>query len=213
MAVAAPGPAQSPPLDDAPMPEVERALAELDERHVVVVARSAAQRAEAASQLAHHIGDLPETQLVQIDGARVEDLRGLRAELDRELPDPAGRALKPSFDGPGGVLARLREPPRAVEGHHIKRRFYLWRDADVLLKASPSSFSVCIDAIAGVAAEAEYASDDLLLIHRLVLVGGPGLARCHADARGPLRAWRPASTWPRVTGIDGPNFLLLGVAR
>jgi hypothetical protein len=199
----------APALDDAPLPEVVRAATELDERHVALVARSQPQRAETLAQIAHALHDLPETQIVTIKGARVTDLRSFRAELDRALPDAGGRTLKPSFDGPGGVLARLREPPRSVEGHHVKRRYYLWSDADTLLAASPASFGVCVDAIVGVAAEAEFASDDLLLIHRLVLVGGPALHRCAQDAKGPLANWRPASTWARVTGVAAPSFATL----
>jgi hypothetical protein len=82
---------------------------------------------------------------------------------------------------------------------------------DVLLESDRSLFGAVADAIAGVAAESEYASDDLLLLTRAVYVGGPVLAGYAADGSGQLRSWLSDGAaepfWRVVTGIDRPPVL------
>lgn len=181
----------------------------LDETHMVIWGEVPAQREHALLLCREMLSAIPETQTVELNGAAMTDIRSSRAALAESLPGPLDREPGPSFDGPSGVLSRLREPPPPIGGAHIKRRYYLWHDADVLLTSSPASFSVMIDAIAGVAAESEYASDDLLLIQRLVLIGGPDLAMCYADEHGPLRSWRHTSPWAKQTKIAAPVFAVL----
>jgi hypothetical protein len=188
---------------------LDQAISELDEHHVVVWHRSLTARELAASAIQHELEANHEAQVVSLAGARVHDLRSLRGEVDRALPDLNGRHLLATFAGHGGLLARLREPPPSVAGHHTKFRYYLIRDADVMLRASAPTFSVALDSLAGIAAESEYASDDLLLIHRIILVGGPDLLACHRDPAGPLRAWREASAWSHVTRVAGPSYVPL----
>jgi hypothetical protein len=184
-------------------------LGQLEESHLVIWAKERALVEHACALCRDALGSIPETQVVELDGRRMTDLGSARQVLDAALPAPAGQALRPSFDGPAGILARLREPPASLGRTHVKRRYYLWTDADTLLASSPACFSVLVDAIAGVAAEGEYASDDLLLIQRLVVVGGPELAICHANAHGPLRTWRQTSPWARLTHVPRPVFTAL----
>jgi hypothetical protein len=183
-----------------------------DESHVVMWSRGLQARESAANRAYAQLHAVGDSQVVSLPGAVIHDLKQLRDQVNRALPDDDGRRLGPSLDGPAGLLARLAHLPRTgADGHHIKFRYYLWRDADVLLKHSPPAFSMMVDAVAGVAAEAEFASDDLLLIQRLILVGGPELHRCYHDPHGPLRAWRPGSPWKVKTGQPEPRFMLVEV--
>lgn len=183
-----------------------------DESHVILWSRSLQARESAANRAYAQLHAVGDSQVVSLPGAVIHDLKQLREQVNRALPDDEGKRLTPSLDGPAGLLARLAHLPRTgADGHHIKFRYYLWRDADVLLKHNPAAFSVMVDAVAGVAAEAEFASDDLLLIQRLILVGGPELHRCYHDLRGPLRSWRPGSPWKEKTGQAEPRFMLVEV--
>jgi hypothetical protein len=66
-----------------------------------------------------------------------------------------------------------------------------------------------VDAIIGVGAEAEYASDDLLLLHRSVFVGSSLLDLYAEDPAGQFSIWAPDADgepfWSVVTGVDKPQ--------
>ena len=59
------------------------------------------------------------------------------------------------------------------------------------------------------AAESEYVSDDLLLIHRVVFVGGRGLMEYFEDEEGQFRSWYKDEFgepfWQVVTGVEAPS--------
>ena len=80
-----------------------------------------------------------------------------------------------------------------------------------LLREDADLFGRLADAFAGVAAEAEYVCDDLLLIHRAVYVGGVHLADYAENSLGQLRCWYPDDPeepfWQLVTGIERPPVL------
>ena len=90
----------------------------------------------------------------------------------------------------------------------MKRRYYIWLDADHLLRADHALLGMAADALMGVAAEAEYSSDDRLVIHRAVFIGGPALDVYAEDERGQFCTWaahaRRASPWPIATGLSRP---------
>jgi hypothetical protein len=177
------------------------------ERHVALVSDDELTRKRASDAASMLLSGQLDSQLIRLDGQNISDLRSLRLSIDRALPGDDGRPMLAPIDGPRGLLSRLRELPHIrMDGHHIKNRWFLWTDADKLLQASPSSFSVAIDAFTGIAAESEYASEDLLLISRVILIGDLTLARCAADDRGPLRSWRPGSPWSKATGLLAPAF-------
>jgi hypothetical protein len=72
-------------------------------------------------------------------------------------------------------------------------------------------FGSLVDALAGVAAEAEYVSDDLLMIHRAVFVGGPILATYATKSSGQFQSWAVDTLgaepfWQVVTQIEKPPF-------
>lgn len=178
-----------------------------DDAHMVLWSRSLHRREETATDVTAELNRMGECQVVTLAGAVIHDLNSLRAALDEKLPADDGSAMKATIDGPVGLLARLRQAPRTfADGRHIKYRYFVWRDADVLLRASPEAFAVFVDAVAGVAMESEFDPQAMLLIQRLFLIGGPALERCFHDAHGPLRAWRPGSPWHSKTHIAAPKF-------
>ncbi len=195
---------RTPVVVDAPLGDVPSLL---DERHLVLWSRDLSRRERAADLVVAGLRTVKDAQVVSLPGAVIHDLKTLRTHLDHALPSAENRPLRATIDGPAGLLARLREPADPLpDHHHVKWRYYVWRDADVLLRASPTVFDMMVDAVAGVAAEAEYSSDDLLLIQRLVLVGGPALHVAAGEPDGPMQAWRPGSSWARITKVAAPAF-------
>ncbi len=106
-------------------------------------------------------------------------------QLERSLP--RAQPIERTVDGRGGVIDRLRKRPKELpirgEADIVKHRFYVWRDAEVLLRADPALFGQLVDALTGVAAEAEYASDDRLLIHRAGVHRRAGAGCLRGNAR------------------------------
>lgn len=195
---------RSPVVVDAPLGDVPSLL---DEKHLVLWSRDLHRRERAADLVASSLRAVQDAQVVSLPGAVIHDLKSLRTHLDHALPSAEHKPLRATIDGPAGLLARLREPADPLpDHHHIKWRYYVWRDADVLLRTNPAIFSLMVDAVAGVAAEAEFTSDDLLLIQRLVLVGGPTLQVAANDPHGPMTCWRPGSPWARLTKVESPTF-------
>lgn len=121
-----------------------------------------------------------------------------------------------TIDGPGGVIDCLRERNAGTSDAMpmAKRRYYLWHDADTLLRRDPATFGAIFDAMAGVAAEAEYASEDLLLIHRAILVGGPALAQYAKNPAGQFQTWLTDTVgspplWKVITGLEHPPVAVI----
>ncbi len=81
----------------------------------------------------------------------------------------------------------------------------------MLLHENHKLFGRLADALAGVAAEAEYASDELLIIQRTIYVGGPLLDVYAENRHGQFRAWytdgHGEPFWKVVTGLDAPPVL------
>ncbi len=71
--------------------------------------------------------------------------------------------------------------------------------------------------MAGVAAEAEYVCDDLLLIHRTVYLGSAMLDVYAEDERGQFRSWYQDGLgepfWKVVTGIESPSVASKSIER
>ena len=193
----------------APVGWQPEAMARLDERHLVVWSEDAPARSRFAASFQQFLGSQPETDVCPFYGSFMTDLDSFCHQLERVMP--VGR-LDRRVDGPHGVTSALRSR-ESITGRSIGRsRYIIWNDADALLLADKSLFGRLIDAIAGVSAEWEYASDDLLLIQRCVLVGGPALAEYAAEPFGQMRVWaqdagckrggRPF--WQVVTGLERP---------
>lgn len=179
-------------------------LQRMDEQHLAAWSGSAGRRLAFAAEFGGFLSRQRDAELCVLYGQSIVDLESLCAQLERSLPGPA---LARRIDGLSGLVAFLRG---RGSGRRAKFRYYLWHDADVLLRRDEALFGRVVDAIAGVSAEAEFVSDDLLLIHRAVLVGSPALAEYGAREAGQFRSWwddglgRPF--WAEVTGVPSPRF-------
>jgi hypothetical protein len=180
----------------------------LDEMHLVTWSDTPRRRHRFAAALSRFLGTIRDAEVCVLLGQHITDLESFCSQLERLIPGPA---LERRIDGPRGVTSLLRFRHTLRGRPAAKFRFYVWQDADILLKHNPKLFGRLVDALAGVAAESEYASDDLLMIHRTVLVGGPSLDMYAEDPGGQCRAWwsdgQTEPFWKMVTGLDAPTFL------
>ncbi len=181
----------------------------LDENHLAAISESARRRMHFAVSLSRFLQGLRDAEVCPLYGQYITDLDSFCHQLERAIPGPL---LERRIDGPRGVTALLRTREGFRGRPASKFRFYVWHDADALLRADQNLFARLADTLAGVAAEAEYVSDDLLLIHRAVYVGGPLLAEYAENPEGQFRAWYPDAEdiepfWQLVTGIERPSVM------
>lgn len=194
---------------DAPFPAVDwqpEAMALLDERHLVVWSHAQSRRTHFAASLAQFLGAQRETDVVTLYGRFIKDLESFCHQLERSIPVDR---LERRVDGTDGVTDALRSR-ESVRGRSVARcRYLVWNDADVLLRADAALFGRLVDAMLGVSAEAEFASEDLLLIQRCVFVGGAALADYAERSEGQFKTWLPDGLgepfWALVTGVDEPH--------
>lgn len=194
---------------DAPFPIVDwqpEVMASLDERHLAVWSHAPSRRTRFAASLSQFLGSQRETDVVTLYGKFIVDLESYCHQLERAIPV---ERLTRRVDGESGVTDALRSR-QSLRGRSVARsRFIVWNDADVLLRADEALFGRLIDAMLGVSAEAEYASEDLLLIQRCVFVGGGALADYADRESGQFRSWLPDGLgdpfWSVVTGVASPT--------
>jgi hypothetical protein len=142
----------------------------LDEAHLVAISAAPRRRMHFAGSLGQFLQGLRDAEVCTLYGRFITDLDSFCYQLERAV---AGPAVERRIDGLRGVTSLLRSREVFRGRPASKFRFYIWHDADVLLGENEALFGRLVDAMAGVAAEAEYVSDDLLMIHRTVFVGGP----------------------------------------
>ncbi|MEL6330497.1 MAG: hypothetical protein AAFR38_12640 [Planctomycetota bacterium] len=188
--------------------------AALDDRHLVAWSDRADDRARFAASLQDFLSGQRGTSVLPLYGGLIDGLETFCHQLERSLPV---RRLDRAVDGLHGVTAALRLREDQGPGLLARTRYIVWHDADHLLEADPDLFGHLVDALAGVAAEAEFASEDLLLIQRVLLLGGPSLARYARDESGQLRSWRrdgqQTPFWQSITGLERPQFRIETVER
>jgi hypothetical protein len=186
----------------------------LEEHHLCAWSIDRARRRKFVNDLAWHLRALHETQVCVLDGARIIDLPSFCSILEKSLG--FGR-IERSIDSPLGVVGTLRRRPTPKNSDPIKNRYYIWSDADVLLRRDPALFGRLVDALEGVAAEDEYVSEDLLLLQRAVFVGGPSLDVYADDPRGQFRQWwsdrGEPPLWRVLTGVPAPKLLSRDIAK
>jgi hypothetical protein len=183
----------------------------LDEHHLVAWSDVAQRRMQFAVSLGRFLGSLRDTEVCVFYGRFITDLDSFCYQLERNVPGPI---LDRRIDGPSGIANLLRARASFRGRPETKHRYYIWHDADVMFRSNTKLFSQITDAMSGVAAEAEYASDDLLLIHRSVYVGGSILDVYAEDPRGQFQSWLADEDhpdhepfWRLVTGIERPPFM------
>lgn len=186
----------------------------LDESHMVASSPTPWQRSTFGIALGEFLRGVRDAEVCTLHGRYITDLESFCTQLERGLPGPA---LERRIDGRRGVTALLRSRDPIRGQRPSRHRFYLWHDADVLLRADPHLFGRLVDALAGVAAEAEYASDDLLLIHRAVFLGGPMLDSYAKYEGGQFRTWYDDDLgepfWRIATGVERPPVRSLAIDR
>jgi hypothetical protein len=180
----------------------------LDEHHLVAWSDSPARRTQFAVSLGQFLGSQRDTEVCVFYGKFIDDLESFCYQLERSIPGPP---LERRLHGPRGAVSLIRSRASFRGRPETKFRFYVWHDADVLLRKNHVLFGQIADAMAGVAAESEYVSDDLLLLHRAVFVGSSILEIYYDDPRSQFRRWLPDAHgepfWQVVTGIRRPPFL------
>ncbi|MBK7403671.1 MAG: hypothetical protein IPJ41_03295 [Phycisphaerales bacterium] len=183
-------------------PEVTQLL---DEHHLVAWSAVARRRVHFTACMTHFLALQPDAEICPIYGKFVTDLDSFCHQVERSIP---GVAIQRRIDGPDGLVALLRSRHTLRYRAASRYRYFVWSDADVLLKADHRLFGRIVDALAGVAAEAEFASDELLLVQRTVFVGGPMLDLYSQNQQGQFRAWHDDGLgepfWRMVTGVEAP---------
>jgi hypothetical protein len=180
----------------------------LDEQHLIAVSESPRRRMHFAVGLGQFLQGIRDAEVCTLYGRFITDVDSFCYQLERAI---AGPAVERRIDGPRGLTSLLRSR-RIVRGRPpTKLRFYIWHDADVLLSEDESLFARIVDAVSGVAAESEYASEDVLLIHRAVYVGSPILSAYADSVEGQFQSWASDSEyddpfWKVVTGLERPPF-------
>jgi len=180
----------------------------LEEHHLCAWSPSEERRAKFGVDLAWHLSRLRETQICVLNGSKITDLASFCNQLERGI---GFSRIERRIDTPTGVVGALRRRHTPKGQQPVKRRYYLWLDADVLLRRDHRLFGRLVDAIAGVAAEHEFANEDLLLLQRAIFVGGPALDMYAEDPRGQFRTWWSDDgedpLWHVVTGVAAPRLL------
>jgi hypothetical protein len=181
----------------------------LDEHHLVATSDSARRRMHFAVSLGQFLQGLKDAEVCTLYGRYITDLDSFCHQIERAIPGPA---VERRIDGPRGLTSLLRSREVFRGRPASKFRFYIWHDADILLMKDEMLFGSLVDALAGVAAEAEYVSDDLLLIHRSVFVGGPILAAYANKAGGQFQSWAVDTIgaepfWKVVTDVEKPPVM------
>lgn len=184
----------------------------MDESHLLAWSNLPRHRLLFAASLAQFLESLRDAEVCVFYGRFIVDLDSFCHQLERAIP---GGPLERRIDGPRGVTALLRSRQAFPGRPPSKYRYYLWHDADVLLREDPRLFGRLVDALAGVAAEAEFVDDDLLLLHRTVFVGSSLLNTYADDPQGQFRSWYPDGLgepfWQVVTGVEEPTFSRLAI--
>ena len=178
----------------------------LDEHHLAAWSASACERAAFAAGLGSFLAGLDDAQVIPIYGRSAPDLGGLCYQLERCIPGTGPMLLR--IGGPRGVVSRLRSRPVIAGRSPLRFRYILWHDPDTMIESDAALFGRVADAIAGVAAESEYASDDLLLLTRAIYIGGEALAAYAAREDGQFQRWHDDGAgepfWRAVSGLDRP---------
>jgi len=176
----------------------------LDEHHLVVIGDDSAVRREFARRLVRHLESRTDSAVVRLDGDAVTDLGGFCREMAARLERIDGLGWESRWHaepGDPGEPDRVQDVIRettSVDGlidalrRHApdtRYQYVIWDSADMLLESDVRLFGRIVNALFGVAAEREHVSPDLLLIQRMVLLGGHKLGAYAEDPAGQLRTW------------------------
>jgi len=190
-------------------PEV---LAKLESHHIAAWSPESANRTRFGASLQQFLVAQANTEVCVLHGRNILDIEGLCSQLERLVPvDKLARTV----DGPNGLASFLRLRAGMHARIPIRQRFFLWHDADVLIRVNPELFGEISEAIAGVSAELEYAGDGGLMIQRCIYIGGSRLADVARDPDSMLNRWAEDGPgvpfWSLVTGEESPTTALCSI--
>ncbi|MDX9912720.1 MAG: hypothetical protein RBS39_12895 [Phycisphaerales bacterium] len=184
----------------------------LDEHHLVAWSAQPRRRLHFAVSLGQFLESQRDVEVCSFYGRFITDIDAFCHQLERAI---VGLPLERRVDGPNGIVNMLRSRQEVPGRVPSRYRYYIWHDADILLREDHRLFGQIAEAMAGVAAESEYVSDDLLLIHRSIYVGGPMLDVYAEDPRGAFRSWLDDGMgepfWQLVTGVETPPVVRYGI--
>jgi len=185
-----------------------------DESHLVAWSPVARRQIDFAASLGQFLQAQRHTEVFCFRGQHITDLDSFCEQLERGVPGPN---LARRVHGPRGVVSLLRSRDPAHCGPASRYRYLLWDDAHVLLARDRQLFGELVDAIVGVSAEAEYVSDDLLLIQRAIFVGDTTLKTYADDEQGQFRTWLADAFdepfWSVVTGLALPPVTTMPIDK
>lgn len=197
-------------------PEV---CSKLESHHLVAWSRDVRSRTRFAASFQSYLHTQPATEVCVLHGRAILDLESFCAQLERQiLVDDLARTI----DGPRGVVAALRQRTCIPGRPAPRQRILLWHDAEVLERARPRMFAELAEAITGVSAELEFASDGGIFLQRCIFLG-PERLRDAARAPGScFRAWTDESGeggggrggvpfWSLVSGLDRPPVSICSI--
>lgn len=214
----------------APWERPDQAISLLDEHHLAAWDATPEVAARFGAWIASGLSRQPSSEVWTIDGENAGTLRGLVRQFARLIPGDMGISMsesvaggrgwsmaEPKIDGPAGLTEMLRIRGGDAFRASARFRYVIWHDADASIQSDERLFLDVADALMGVAAEAEYAGERLLMIQRVLLIGGRRLQEMATGADAPLRRWRRDGAgvpfWSVVTGLKTPPLLAFPVAR
>ena len=190
-------------------PEV---LAKLESHHIAAWSGDTGARSRFGASLQQFLVSQAGTEVCVLHGRSILDLEGLCAQLERLIPvDRLARTV----DGPNGLASILRSRTIGQGRVPMRQRFFLWHDADVLIRHNPTLFGEVAEVFAGVSAEMEYAGDGALMIQRCVYMGGHRLAEVARDPDSMFNRWADDGPgvpfWSLVSGEECPMTTLCSI--
>jgi len=190
-------------------PEV---LVKLESHHIAAWSGDSRLRTRFGASLQQFLVAQPGTEVCVLHGRSILDLEGLCAQLERLIPVDR---LARSVDGSMGLASILRTRAGVHSRMPTRQRYFLWHDADVLIRNNPDLFGQIAELIAGVSAELEFAGDGALMIQRCVYIGGARLAETARNPDSMLNRWADDGPgvpfWSLVTGEESPTTALCSI--
>jgi len=194
----------------APITWEPEVLSKLDTHHIVGWSPNSATRTRFGARMKQFLDAQPGSEVLVLHGRGIHGLEDFCSQLERLIPT---EQLARSVDGASGIASILRHVGGAL-GAPLRQRFFLWHDADVLMRQDPRLFDQLVEVIAGVSAELEFGRESGLL-QRCMYLGGRSLAEYARDPKSRFHRWEEDGPgvpfWSLVSGEDQPSTALCSI--
>ncbi len=214
----------------------------LDDHHLVVCADAPLAADRFAESLTRRLRQLAETQVIEIDGTRATDITAFCGQIEKQITGVTSDERRATnVEGASLVARRSIKAQSKVVNKRVwwrdiasviqllrntadvagapKHRYFIWKDADALLRSDPTLFSHLVNALLGVAAEQEHITRDSLVLQRAVFIGSDALAAYAEKPDGQFHRWldeEGSPFWEVASVLDGPpvrTYRLEGAGR